>query len=103
MGDVVIVAYRPLPGCEQALEALARTHVPFLRGLGLATNRPEILLRATDGTILEVFEWRDGGIEAAHTHPKMGALWGQYAALCTYVPLRELPETADMFATFKPI
>jgi len=103
MGDVVIVAYRPLAGCEAALEALAREHVPFLRELGLATDRKEVLLRAKDGTIVEVFEWREGAVETAHSHPRIADLWARYAAVCTYVPLRDLAEAADMFATFAPL
>jgi hypothetical protein len=103
MGDVVIVAYRPLPGKVAALEDLARAHVPFLRDLGLATDRPAVLLRGKDGTIVEVFEWREGGVEAAHSHPRIAELWAKYAEVCTYVKLSELPEAADMFATFQPL
>jgi hypothetical protein len=103
MSDVVIVAYKPLPGCEAALEALVRDHAPFLRGLGLVTERAPILMRGKDGTIVEVFEWRKGGVEAAHAHPQIGELWAKYAAVCTYVRLADLPEGTDMFATFEPI
>jgi hypothetical protein len=103
MTDVVIVAYRPKPGCEAALAALAREHVPFLRGLGLATERPELLLRAADGTVVEVFEWCAGAIAAAHAHPEIAGLWARYDKVCTYVKLRDLAEAADMFATFQPL
>jgi hypothetical protein len=103
MGDVVIVAYKPLPGQAAALEDLARAHVPFLRELGLATDRAPVLLRGKDGTIVEVFEWRQGGVEAAHSHTRIGELWAKYAEVCTYVKLSELPEAADMFATFEPL
>jgi hypothetical protein len=30
-------------------------------------------------------------------------MWGRYAAVCDYVQLRELPEAAEMFATFAPL
>ena len=103
MGEVVIVAYRPKPDCEAALEALLREHVPYLRDLGLATERTPVLLRGADGVMVEVFEWRDGGVEAAHGHPKVHDLWAEYAKVCDYVPLRELPEASQMFATFKPL
>ena len=103
MGDVVIVAYRPKAGREAELEALTREHVPYLRELGLATEREPVLLKANDGTVLEVFEWRDGGVEAAHSHPKAHELWDRYAEVCDYVPLKDLAEAAQMFATFKPL
>lgn len=100
MGEMVIVAYRPKPGREDGLMALMRGHVPDLRRLGLATGKPALLARAADGTVVEMFEWVDGGAAAAHGHPEVQAMWGQYAAVCDYVPLRALPETADLFATF---
>ena len=103
MGEVVIVAYRPRPGRDAALEALTREHIPYLRELGLVTERAPIAMRNAQGVVVEVFEWRDGAVEAAHADPKVHALWARYAEVCDYVPLRELPEAAELFATFQPI
>jgi hypothetical protein len=100
---VVVVAYRPKPGCDQALLELARDHVPLLRRLGLATDRAPVLMRAADGTLLEVFEWQDGAIERAHAMPEIQALWGRYAAVCDYRPLNSLPEAASQCAGFTPV
>jgi hypothetical protein len=52
MGDVVIVAYRPKPGREAELLELTRDHVPFLRRLGLATDRPTTVMQNRDGVIV---------------------------------------------------
>jgi hypothetical protein len=103
MGMITIVAFRPKTGHEAELESLVRQHAPYLRNLGLATNRPAVAMRAKDGTIVEVFEWVDGGAEAAHSNPKVHELWGKFGNACDYVPLRDLPETADLFAGFVPI
>ncbi len=103
MGDMVIVAYRPKPGKEAELLALVADHAPFLRRLGLATDRPALAMRAKDGTIIEVFEWAAGAIARAHEHPAVQALWGEYAAACDYVPLHDLPEASNLFAQFEPI
>lgn len=103
MGDMVIAAYRPKPGRETELLNLTRSHVPRLRELGLATDRPTLAMRAKDGTIVEVFEWKDGAIAEAHEHPDVQAMWGQYAGACDYIPLEQLPETSEMFAEFEPI
>jgi len=103
MGDMVIVAYRPKPGQEAALLDLVRDHIPFLRRLGLATDRAPLMMRGADGVIVEVFEWAPGAVAKAHEHPEVLALWGRYAAVCDYVPLRDLPESGEMFATFTPI
>lgn len=101
MGAMVIVAYRPKPGREVELESLVREHVPCLRTLGLVTERPAQAMRAKDGIIVEMFEWRDGGIEAAHNSSRVAELWERFASTCDYVPLRELPEAATMFAQFE--
>ena len=103
MGDMVIVAYRPKPGKEGELLALTRDHVPELRRLGLATDRTTLAMRSKDGIIVEVFEWQDGAINAAHTNPDVLAMWERYSAVCDYVPLHELPEASAMFAQFEPI
>ena len=103
MGDMVIAAYRPKPGHEDALLSLVRDHVPDLRRWGLATDRPALAMRAGDGTIVEVFEWHAGAIASAHTHPDVLAMWERYAQVCDYVPLRDLAEAAQMFAQFEPV
>jgi hypothetical protein len=101
-GDMVIVAYRPKPGCAAALAALVRTHVPRLRALTLATDRPALAAQAADGTLLEMFEWAPGAMAAAHDHPGVQAMWADYALVCDYVPLANLAEAAHLFATFRP-
>lgn len=103
MGDMVIVAYRPKPGREADLLALLHDHVPDLRRLGLVTSRPSLAMQAADGTLVEVFEWCDGALATAHQHPDVLAMWGRYAEVCDYVPLRELPEAAQLFAQFSPV
>ena len=103
MGDMVIVAYRPKSGGSDALLKLTREHVPRLRALGFATDRPTLAMTNKDGVVIEVFEWAEGAIAKAHQHPDVQAMWGQYDACCDYVPLHELPETRELFAQFTPI
>ena len=103
MGDMVIVSYRPKPGREADLLALTREHVPILRALGLATDRPTLAMRSKSGAIVEVFEWRDGAIASAHQNPEVQAMWARYAEVCDYAPLNTLPEASELFATFEPI
>ncbi|WP_325317632.1 hypothetical protein [Dyella sp.] len=103
MGRMVIVAYRPKPGYEAELDVLVREHVPCLKALGLVTDRPAQAMRAKDGTVVEVFEWQDGAIEAAHSSPRVVELWERFGNACDYVPLRELPEAEAMFADFETI
>ena len=103
MGDMVVAAYRPRPGREADLLALIRAHVPDLRAWGLATARPSLVMVGEGGVVVEVFEWVEGAIARAHEHPKVQAMWASYAEVCDYVPLRELPEAAQLFAQFAPL
>jgi hypothetical protein len=57
MPSISVACYKPRPGCEQALLDLVRNHLPPLRAEGLVTDRPSIVMRTADGTIVEVFEW----------------------------------------------
>ena len=103
MPEIVIVACRPKPGHEDDLVRLARGHHARLAELGLVTDRAPVLMQATDGTVVEVFEWQDGAVSWAHGMVEIQALWAEYAAISDYVPLAELPETEDLFAAFTPL
>ncbi len=104
MGRYVIAAYRPKPGKDAELLELTRTHVPILRDQDLVTDRPPYVMRAKDGTIVEVFEWISAdAIARAHQNPAVLQMWGRYAEVCDYVSLTSLSESHDMFAEFEPV
>ena len=78
MGRIVIVAYRPKPGRDAALEALMQRHHQRLHGEGLVTEREPVLMRAADGTIVEVFEWRSQqAMASAHDNPRVQQMWAE--------------------------
>lgn len=76
----MIVACGPKPGQDAELLALARSHVPILRRLVLATDRPVTAMRARDGVIVEILERAPGAIVIAHRHPEVLALRKRYEA-----------------------
>ena len=101
MGHMVIAAFRPKPGKEPELLACTRDHLPILRREGLVTERPSLVLRTKDGTIVEIFEWRSqAAVDAAHANPRVHALWQRYEACCAYVTLADLAEARELFAHF---
>ena len=100
---IVIVAYKPKSGKEADLLQLTREHVPLLRAEGLATDRPFTACQAKDGTVVEVFEWAPGGVQRAHSNPRVLKLWERYAAACDIVSLASLSEASNMFASFTPL
>jgi hypothetical protein len=102
MGIHVLAVYRPKPGKEAALEVEIVDHVPLLRRLGLATDHRSTALRASDGTVIEHFEWVDrAAIDAAHAHPDVLAMWSRYDDCCEYGALADLPNATTMFAEFE--
>ena len=103
-GVIVIVAYRPKPGKENELLELVRNRVPTLRKEDLVTDRAPTIMRARDGTIIEVSEWKSReAIDAAHKNPNVLAMWNKFFAICECVPLKSLAEADDLFASFQPI
>lgn len=103
MGRIVISCYKAKAGKEKALRALIVDHVPTLQRIGLVTERPPILMEAKDGTLIEVFEWASPeAIEAAHGHPAVLRMWGEYGKVCDSIPVAQVPETAQLFSEFTP-
>ena len=103
-GVVVVVAYRPKPGREKELLEVVRSRVPTLRREDLVTDRVPVIMRAKDGTIIEVSEWKSHeAIEEAHMNPRVLAMWDKFFAVCDCVPLKTVPEAETMFAGFEPI
>ena len=104
MGYFVIVAYRPHKGKEQQLLEVVRDHLPVLRSQGLATERPPLVLRAADDTIIEIFEWKSkAAVDQAHTNKAVQELWGRFAQVCDYQSLASLEECKQLFAHFEPV
>ncbi len=104
MGRFVIVAYKAKSGKEAALLTAVEKHLRVLRSEQLVTDKPAYVMRASDGTIIEVFEWLSAeAIEKAHNNAAVQALWDEFAAACDYVPLASLEESQRMFAEFEPV
>lgn len=101
MSRIVIVAYKPKPGKQAELEALMKTHLSILRAESLVTDRESILMRAADGTVIEVFEWLSKeAIENAHTNHRVQRMWQDYAEVCDYIPVAQVPEASQLFSEF---
>jgi hypothetical protein len=103
-GQIVIALYKPNPGQDEALRGLIRKHLPTLREFGLATDRPSMLMRAGDGTYLEIFEWVSEEASAqAHEHPAVAKIWDGMGAIGGMPSLDALAESKRPFSHFEPI
>jgi quinol monooxygenase YgiN len=101
---IVIVAYRPKPGHKKELLEIVRSRVPTLRKEDLVTERVPVIMRAKDGTIIEVSAWKSHqAIEEAHRNPRVLAMWDKFFAVCDCVPLKTVPGAETMFAGFEPL
>ena len=75
------VTYRPKKGKEEELFSLVKKHWPIPKEIGLATNEPANVYRATDkrsGQVyfIEIFSWRDEkASDIAHQTPEVMAVW----------------------------
>jgi hypothetical protein len=104
MGRFVIAAFKPKLGQEAALAAVVAKHWRVLQEQDLVTERTRYAMRAKDGTVIEVFEWRSPqAIEKAHTNREVLALWAEFEAACEYVPLSSIAEAQHMFSEFEPL
>ena len=101
--EIVIAMYKPHDGNDEALRALIREHLPALRKYELATDRPSILMRATDGTYLEIFEWASAeSAGKAHEHTVIAKIWDGMGA--GEIPmLNQLDESSRTFPHFVPV
>jgi quinol monooxygenase YgiN len=103
-GAVVIAVYNPKPGQERALEEILAEHVPLLRREELATSRPVVLLRSSDGRYVEIFEWAsEQSAEKAHDNPRVKALRERLEAVAEVGRLVDLPCAHRSFPHFEAI
>jgi hypothetical protein len=104
MGVISIACYKAKEGREASLLEIVKRHVPILRTQGLVTDRKPLAMRAGDGTIVEVFEWRSkDAIDAAHRNTTVKDLWARFGDACDFVKLSQLAEAGELFANFTPI
>ena len=102
-GRIVIVAYKPSPGKEQALQNLLQVHFAVLDGEGLVTEKRPVIMVANDGTMIEVFEWKSKeAIDLAHTNPRIQKMWEEFGSVCEYIPISEVAEAKHLFPEFTP-
>lgn len=83
--EIVICTYRVDPAKEGEFRSILSSHWPTLRQLELVTDRVPQHFRSLDGdrpTYVEIFEWTEGGVDIAHEHPDVIAIWEPLEAAC---------------------
>jgi len=101
---IVFAMYRPNAGKDGELRALIARHLPALRNLGLVTSREPMLVRAKDGSYIDIFEWlSDDAALKAHEHPEIAEIWEQMGVAGGFGKLCHLSEANLEFPHFEPI
>ncbi len=104
MERIVIACYKPHEGKEKALHGLVETHVGKLQREGLASGRKPIIMKAANGTVVEIFGWKSAeAIEAAHSHPAVLQMWKEFEEVCEYVHPLSIAELGNLFPEFEPL
>lgn len=103
-GEVVIAIYRPKPNQAEELKRLVGRHLPTLRNLGLVTDREAVVLESSDGTLLEIFEWKSSeAAQEAHAAASVQELWNAMGDVADFATLADLPEATRQFPHFSPL
>ena len=104
MGKGVIVVYRPKKGKDQQLIQLVKDHVSILRAQKLASERSPIIMKAADGSIIEIFEWKSAeAITQAHHNKTVLELWEKFSQVCDYETPANVKEFQRVFSEFEVI
>jgi quinol monooxygenase YgiN len=102
--QLFVALYRPHAGKEEALKKLIAEHVPTLRRLELITDREALLMKAQDGTYVEIAEWRGpDSAEKAHQHPELAKVWEGMGKIADFPALESLKESKVRFPHFQPV
>jgi len=102
MSRGVIVIYRPKKGNDAALLQLVKDHMSILRTQNLVTDRAPIIMKAGDGSIVEVFEWKSAdAIKEAHQNEVVQELWERFSQVCDYEIPVNVKEFQGLFSEFE--
>jgi hypothetical protein len=102
--EVVLALYKPHPGKDAELIQILKNHIPTLRRLELATDRPVVLVQTKNGSFLEIFEWSTAeAADLAHHHPEVAKVWEAIGKVADFTTLESLEEIKQPFPHFKPI
>jgi hypothetical protein len=102
MSRGVIVIYRPKKGKDAALLQLVNDHMSILKTQNLVTDRAPFIMKAADGSIIEVFEWKSAdAIKQAHQNKVVQELWERFSQVCDYEIPVNIKEFQGLFSEFE--
>ena len=74
----------------------------ILKTQNLVTDRAPIIMKAADGSIIEVFEWKSAdAIKEAHQNKVVLELWERFSQVCDYEIPVNVKEFQGLFWQFE--
>ncbi|MBL7878115.1 MAG: hypothetical protein JNL53_20785 [Cyclobacteriaceae bacterium] len=104
MGRIFLIIYKPHKGKEQELLSTVKSgYAPMISG-GYVTDRAPILMRATNGSLLLIFEWKQqDSQDKAQADPAIQEQWMRVSKLSEFEKPESLKEFRDVFPEFESI
>lgn len=104
MSELITMAlYQPHEGKEEQLKEVLKTHIKTLETENLITTSEPIRAVATDGTVIEIFEWKsEQAKDAAHESPVVMKVWNEIMEIAEIKSLSSLEEANHPFPNFAP-
>ena len=95
-----LVIYRPKVGKENEMQLLVEKHWPTLSRLGLVTNDPAKIWRATGKDdrpyFVEIFSWKDErSSDVAHQTPEVMAVWEPMGGILENLEIAKIEPVAS--------
>lgn len=104
MGRIFVMVYRPHRGKEQELIPILKSGYMLLRDRGYLTSRPPIMMQASNGCLLKIFEWKGKeSMSSAEADLQVQEHWMRVSKVCDFEKPVNLEEFKQVFSEFEAI
>lgn len=104
MGLIAIGAYRVRGERDDLFLEALRQDIVVMRGEGLLSDWPGMILKAGEDVYLQIVEWADTEAPArSSSNERVMAIWTKKRTLADYLSLAEVPGADRLFPSFEEI
>jgi quinol monooxygenase YgiN len=100
---VTMALYQAHEGKEKQLNEILKNHIKTLEAEDLITSTKPIRAKASNGTVIEIFEWKsEQAKDAAHESSVVMKIWNEIMEVADIKSLTSLDEAKHPFPNFAP-
>ena len=104
MSKIASVVYKPRKDKDQELFDSLLVNIPIMRKLGLVTSREQIIAKAKDGCLIQIFEWiGEESEEQAMAHPVVQEMWMKVAKISDFQRPMSVAEFQEQLSKFETL